>query len=214
MSLLAAALALAGLAAPPARQEPAAAAPPVTVRAELLPGELAVGRTAEVLVSIELAEGVSLAAAGMPGPLLQLDVPPSVRLAGPVLETYAELSRNEFVQEPFERVLRELPARVAFELVGEPAPDETLGLNLVGYARLADGRAVFVRRRLELPLEAGAAALEVPAARSDWGADPALLQLGDRAPDVALPRADGSELRLSSLMGEGRLLVVTYRAHW
>ena len=201
----------------------AVAAPPTPVdnpadavraSANLLASELTVGQRYEIAVELELEDGTSLSDAGVPAPFLQLDVPAGVELEGKVLDSYRDLARNGFVNAPYERMLSELPAKIAFTLTDTPAKDATIGMNIVGYVTNAAGEQGFLRRRLELPLEAGAAALEVPATRSTWGKDETRLQIGQSVKELVLPRADGSELALSSLLGEKNLLLVTYRAHW
>ena len=57
-------------------------------------------------------------------------------------------------------------------------------------------------------------AVEVPATTSKWGVDEKLLQIGDKATDFVLPRADGSEVALEPYLGEKNIIVTTYRAHW
>ena len=194
---------------PPAPlDEPELAAAPrladsIRISAHLMTAELEVG----------LIEGVSISDAGIPAPLLQIDLPPSIELEGKVLETYDELAANGFLNAPFERVLEEVPATVRFKLKSEPKANETIGLNITGYVTGKDGAKGFLRRRLELPLEAESSALEVDARKSTWGINRELLQIGDRAPDFTLPRADGSELSLSHYLGQSKILVSTYRAH-
>ena len=192
----------------------------VHVRAFLTPPagteRLEVGRPLALRVEVT-AEAAAFDASGLPAPLLQLDVPDAVRLAGPVVTSHRELSRNGFVDAPWEVLLEGGSADVAFELTAEPAAGATIGLNVLLYARTKEGEHAFVRKRLELPLSADephAAALEVPATKSDWGANEELLQIGDRVADLALPRADGSEFALSHHLGERNLIVTTYRAHW
>lgn len=176
---------------------------------------LEVGEPREFVLELDLGEGVSLSEAGIPSPILQIEVPPSVKLGGRYLRTYEELADNEFLNEPFERLLKGSRSTIAFELTREPGPDERLGLNVIGY-QTSDGgkRTSFLRRRLELPLTAGARALEVAATRSSWGADPDLLQIGDDAAEFVLPMADGVELALEEFLGEQNVLVTTYRAFW
>ena len=90
----------------------------------------------------------------------------------------------------------------------------TIGLNVTGYVSARDGRKGFLRRRLELPLVAGASALEVDSRKSTWGVDQSVLQIGDVAPDFRLPRADGSKVSLGRFRGKKNVVVTTYRAFW
>jgi len=188
---------------------------PVRVSARLDAERLEVGREHELVLELELAEGLDAGGAGLPGAIVQLDVPPSVELAGEPLTTHAELSKNQYLRAPYERLVEEFPVRIRFRLTSEPGDGERLGLNVVGYLRAGEGeRDGFLRRRLELPLEPGATGREVDPVDSSWGTEAAGLQIGDRATDFTIRRADGSELALSHFLGAKRILVTTYRAHW
>lgn len=199
--------------APPPAEASSAADPLSAVRVTArLEGTLAVGAEARIVIDLDLGQA-SAAEAGIPAPILQLDVPPSVQLAGRELTDLKELARNQFMSEPYERLLQELPATVAFTLLSAPATDATIGINVIGYLRTEDGD-VFLRRRLELPLRAGAAAEPGSADDSSWGRDDALLAIGDRAALFDLPRADGSRVALEQYLGDKNIVVTTYRAHW
>ena len=191
--------------------------PAVRVAASLPAESLEVSGRYSIVVEVEMPEGASSVATGWradpPAPFLQIDVPPSIRLVGEPLTTYAELASNEFVAEPFERLLRELPARVEFELIAEPGADEVIGLNLIGYIR-SEEEEMFMRRRLELPVRAKAVAEEVSATDSSWSCDERLLQIGDDAAPFVLPLGDGTEVALADFIGEKNIIVTTYRAHW
>lgn len=187
----------------------------VRISARLESESLAPGTEAAFVLTLELAEGVSGSDSGVPAPLIQLDVPPSVKLEGEVSSSYRALSRNEFLVEPFERLMPEPEARIAFELVGEPAAGDTIGISVVGYFATEPGEDdFFVRRRLELPLVAGAEASPGSAADSSWSAVEDVLQIGDELPSLVLSRADGTEHELTALAGDGPMIVTTYRAFW
>ena len=177
---------------------------------------LAVGDTAAFVVEVLFPDGATASESGAPAPFVQFDVPDSVKLGGRYLETYDELAANEFLQEPYERLLEEQPTLVPFTLVAEPEPGATIGINVVAYVRPegGDDGAFFLRRRLELPLEAGAMAEEGDPRDSSWGVDDTLLQIGDRAPSFELPMANGSTFSFASVLGKKRVLLTTYRAHW
>lgn len=194
-------------------QDGAIADDPIGITATLDATSLEVGNEYEFVVEV-FADDVSTSKAGIPAPFLQIDVPPSVKLTGKVLETYKELSKNEFLQAPYERLLKKLPARIGFQLVAPPKPDETIGLNVIAYIEGPEGERTFLRRRLELPLAPGATAVPGDANDSSWGKDEELLQIGDRAAPFELPRADGTLVALESLLGEKNLIVTTYRAYW
>ena len=88
---------------------------------------------------------------------------------------------------------------------------------MTGYASYTEDGEVhdfFYRKRLELPVKAGADAVEGDSTDSTWGADEELLDIGDKATPFVLPRADGSEFDLQSVLGRKNIIVTTYRAHW
>ena len=179
-------------------------------------GELAAGSQAAFLVDVHIPEELTASKAGAPAPFLQLDVPPSVRLGGRYLTTYKELSQNEFLMEPFERLLEQNLTELPFEIVSAPSDGETIGINVVAYVRpgVDAGGSFFLRRRFELPFEPNAEAVEVAPTTSSWGPDPSLLQLGARVDDLTLPDAGGTEISLGDYLGQKNLIVTTYRAHW
>jgi hypothetical protein len=166
-----------------------------------------------VTLTVEIEGPWSSSEAGIPRPILQIATPPSVTLAGKVLQTRQELARNEFLQAPFERLVEPGTTTVELTVTREPADDERIALNVITYLAAGDD-AWFVRRRVELPVRAGATAQSSDRAEaSGWGAGPGL-QIGDAAPDFELPRADGSTVRLSDLVARGNVVVTTYRAFW
>ncbi len=177
-------------------------------------GELAVGQEYEVQISLELADGWSIGA-GVPKPILQVEAPASVHLSGRYLTEYKELARNEFLQEPYERVIDPGNNSVRFTLESAPTAGETISLNVVAYVSETDEEdAFFLRRRVELPVRAGVSSSSTEQANvSDWGIDNTL-NIGDRAEGIVLPRADGSTLALDDYLGEQNILVTTYRAFW
>jgi len=190
-------------------------APPLRTAASMTRVPMAVGGEYTFTVEIDLDESWSASGAGVPSPLLQIDVPPSIELEGRVLDTYREQANNEFIVTPFERAVEVGATEIGFRLVGEPAPGETIGLSVVAYLADGEGGAEFLRQRIELPVEAGAAADgALWPDRSTWSALDDVLDIGDPLRDVALLRADGSTLRLSDLTGEGPLIITTYRAFW
>jgi hypothetical protein len=205
---------------PPREAEAADPLAGVRVSARLEAKTLEAGAEARLIIELDAGQA-AVDGAGIPAPILQLDVPPSVKLEGRHLKTFAELARNEFLQEPFERLVKEFPAEVRFKLESVPAEGETIGINLIGYLKTEAGDA-FLRRRLELPISAGlagAVARVVSPEDSTWGDratkdDDALLDIGDRAALFDLPRADGSRVRLEQFLGDKTIIVTTYRAHW
>ena len=184
----------------------------VRVSAYLDASELSVGSKYEIIVELEMADGVKSSNARI-APMLQIDVPEGVELEGRVVETYEELAGNEFLNEPFERMLGEFPAHVGFQLTEAPEKGRTIGLNVIGYFVDASGQHSFLRQRLELPLVAGAEAKTGEEA-STWGRNDTLLQIGQKASEFELPREDGSPVALSDYVGDKNIIVTTYRAFW
>lgn len=174
---------------------------------------LEVGGRYAIVVRPTFAAGLSSSSAGIPKPLLQIQVPSSAKLVGKVLKSRRELSRNEFLFAPYERVLDGQEVRIPFTIESPPAEGEAFGLNVLAYvADQATGDAWFFRRRLSLPLEAGADSTERDATESEWGAVETL-QIGDHAPNFSLPQADGKTVSLEDFRGKN-VVVTTYRAHW
>lgn len=186
----------------------------VHVSAQVDADALSVGSEYKIVFDAHFKDGWSGGMAGIPAPFLQIEVPTSVELTGRVLKTYKELSRNEFIEEPFERLVRETPLEIGFKVIKEPDANEPFGLNFVSYASPASGDdAYFVRRRLSLPIAPNASAELVEPTRSNWGPE-GLLQIGDKAAPFSLPRADGSKVSLGQYRGKKNVIVMTYRAHW
>lgn len=201
---------------PPATARGPADAVRVTARIAARDGveRLAVGEEHALVLEVDWA-GASAGESGVPAPILQIDVPPSVELVGEELTTYDQLKRNEFLMEPWERLVERFPATIRFRLVAEPAADETIGLVVLAYVSTEPGvDDAFLRRRVELPVQAGAVARPGDDADSSWGPDEELYAIGDRVEPFDLPRADGTRLDLSQRLGAGNVIVTTYRAHW
>jgi len=181
-----------------------------------MPARIEVGAEASIELEIEFAEAWSSSEAGIPEPLVQLEVPDSVELTGRRLTSYRELAGNEFLREPFERVVEPGRSSIGFRLVDEPGAGEVIGISVIAYVRAPDGEdAHFVRRRVDLPVRAGASgrAERAQAERSDWGVRD-VLQIGDKAAGFELPRADGSTLSLDEALAQGDVVITTYRAFW
>lgn len=194
----------------------AVAQPPedaVGVSARLDASELTVGKDYEITLDINLKDGWSISTAGIGGAILQIDVPRSIRLSGKVLKSRKELAENEYLAAPYERLLVEFPAHIAFTLKKEPKESDRIALNVLAYASTGSDEVYFVRKRLELALSPGATAVEVDASTSDWGRGDGL-QIGDRAKKFKLPQANGGKVKLKKLLGKSNIIVTTYRAHW
>ena len=175
---------------------------------------LEVGGEYEIRVEITPRTGWSSSDSGIPKPILQIKAPKAVELSGKRLTRQRDLARNEFLQAPFERLIDDGAARVAFKLRRAPKPDDVFAFNVLAYvSRNGDDDRWFVRKRFELPLRAGASATSVAVEPSDWGANREL-QLGDKAAMFSLPRADGKKVVLRKLLGKKNIVITTYRAFW
>lgn len=187
----------------------------LSISATLEADQLAVGSNYEIVLKVEIKEGWSAAAAGVPSPLVQIDVPPSVELSGKVLTSQRELSRNEFLEAPFERLLKSEEEHIGFSLVKAPGAKEQIGLNIMAYvSQDPTVDSFFIRRRFALDVKPRAQAVSVVAAQSDWGIDKHLLQIGDPAEDFSLPKAFDPPIGLGNYLGQKNIIVTTYRAHW
>jgi len=192
-----------------------AAGPPtdvISISARLEAGKLEVGQNYELSVDVKVKDGWSASQAGIPKPMVQIKFPDCAKTRDHVLSDYRELSRNEFLQKPYEQ-LASKTLRYEFALTRAPRADEHFALNVLAYVSDDAAGAWFVRRRYEIPLSAGAVAEQVAAADSSWGAG-GVLQIGDRAAPFELPRADASTVSLEYLLGKSNIIVTTYRAFW
>ena len=187
----------------------------VSISARLGADPVQVGPTLTATIVIELAEGVTATDSGIPGFILQLDPPQGVELSGKRITEFRQLSRNEFLMEPWERLVEETPLEVQFTLTEVPSKEATLGIILVGYVASDPGKNdAFLRRRLELPIVSGAPARKGDDLDSSWGPDETLLTIGSKAPAFQSPLLQGGQLDLADQLGTRPLLFTTYRAHW
>ena len=185
-----------------------------TVSARLDAESIAVGDKYEIVLEWHVAEGLSSDGAGIPAPILQIDVPRGVTLSGKVLKKHRELAQNEFLEAPFERLLKESPVRIEFKLRKELTADDRIGLNILAYVGSSEsGEASFVRRRLELEVAPNAEAKSAETTNSNWGTGKRL-HIGDKAAAFSLPQADGQKVALKDYLGKKNIIVTTYRAHW
>jgi len=172
------------------------------------------GATCTITVDVSFAKSFAGTRGGIPAPLLQIEVPACAQLEGEVLDTHEALKKNGFLQAPYERLIEDTPATIAFKLKSAPESDDAFYLNVIAYAARDDPEsAIFERQRLKLPLRDGARAESVDSTNSEWGvAD--VLQIGERADPFTLPSADGESVSLSDFAGKKNVIVTTYRAHW
>jgi hypothetical protein len=186
--------------------------------ARLVASELRVGEEYDIVVNLAIPEDLEIPAGERMKhlPMLQIDVPPSVELSGKVLSTHQELARNEFLMEPYERLITKDVSHVKFKVVKKPEASETIGLVVTAFLSSIDGnRSFFLRRRLALPLKPNAVAGTALAENSQWGIDKELLNIGDSAPGFSLPRVNGSgNVTIGSFLGKKNIIVTTYRASW
>ncbi len=184
------------------------------VKARLRTKKLESGKSYEFVVKTKLAKGLKTDGAGMPSPILQLDVPDCVKLEGDVLTDHRDLARNEFMHAPFEFLMKENIANIPFTLVSEPGPNDVIGISVVAYINGKDGNSkTFVRQRVNLPVAPKAKSKPADPAISSWGGDLGFLQIGDQATDFTLPRSDGSKVHLADFKGK-HVIITTYRAFW
>lgn len=177
------------------------------------------GEEFEAVVRFDLSGGLTAHDSGIPGFIVQLDAPPGVELIGERVLEFEALRDNEFLMEPWERLVEgeELVLPLRFS-----APGKTLGINVVGYVATSPGEDdTFVRMRLELPLTEGATTHIGDSSQSSWGPlenerlGPPTLQIGDPMPAISLPRLASDEpWSTESLLGTSPFLLVTYRGHW
>ena len=187
----------------------------LSISATLDADELSVGSHYEIVLKVEIKEGWSAASAGVPAPLVQIDVPPSVELSGKVLTAQRELSRNEFLQAPFERLLKNEEEHIGFSIVKAPGAKEQIVLNIMAYvSQDPTVDSFFIRRRFALDVKPRAQAVGVLGVKSNWGIDKHLLQIGDPAEDFSLPKAFDPPIGLGNYLGQKNIIVMTYRAHW
>jgi hypothetical protein len=162
---------------------------------------------------MELVGSWSASGAGIPEPLLQIDVPGCAQLEGEVIDDYRRLSKNEFLMAPYERRLEALPAKIPFLLKAAPGEDDVFVLNVIAYLHSDKHGDHFLRRRLELPVAPKAVAKEVEADKSSWEVS-GMLNIGDRADRFTIKRADGSKIKLGDYLRKKNVIVTTYRAFW
>ncbi len=185
----------------------AAAANPVEVKISLPSTALSVGQHYEVIVEHALIDGY---ANENIAPILQIDVPQSVTLDGEVLSSHKDLAKNEFLQAPFEVLLKDSSTTIGWTLTAPPTG--AFNFNVLAFVKGPEGSR-FVRQRFTLPLEPGATATVATTDSSAWGQD-TTLQIGDKVPAVAVTTAKGEEINLGTWLGQRPIIVSTYRAFW
>lgn len=189
-----------------------ATAPDLGATANIRARKLSPGR--EYVISLKLDIPKDTGDSGVPNPLLQLEVPDCVKLNGKHLTTYKELARNEFLQKPYEQVLKRPTNKIRFKLLKEPNTGDAINLNIIAYVSDSNGENMqFIRTRLTLPIAPGAVSTPADAPSSQWGTQD-LIQIGDEAPDFKLPSLTTGSTTLSKYRGKKNVIITTYRAHW
>lgn len=184
----------------------------VRISAEMGKRPLKVGGQSSFKVSATFAPELSATEAGIPHPIVQFDVPEGLELTGPKPKDFRAFAKDEFLSKPYEMLLERREQGVRFKIAKELPKDAAIGINLIAYVKNGDDTA-FVRRRVELPIVAGAVARPAQADTSKWG-DFQTLHIGDEAPDFSLPQHTGEKITLSDFRGKKNVVVTTYRAHW
>ncbi len=184
------------------------------VQAKIRAKKLEKGESYEIVVKAKLDRGLKADGAGMPNPILQVDVPSCIKLDGKVLTDHRELAKNEFLHAPYEVMMDKNVLTIPFTLVDEPGRDDVIGISVAAYVNSKDGsEKSFIRRRVHLPVAPKSKSEFADAADSSWGTDHNYLQIGDNAADFTLPKADGTKVSLADFKGK-HVIVTTYRAHW
>jgi len=197
------------------------------VRASIPETELVVGEASSFTLTIEAAGEIdqsfdyrreSSPTDKLQKPILQLEVPDAVE----ILDAYLPEDERKgmrawleyYLDKPYGRLITEKITEIPFKLVRVPREGETLGLNLITYVNGRDLQSArFIRRRIDLPLRAGAEAVGSEGRRSDWGRGNTI-QIGDRVADFELPVGDGTRLKLADHVGKTPIFILTYRADW
>lgn len=175
---------------------------------------LTVGEEYEVALTVQLGSDVSVDAAGIPQMLLQIDRPKCVRLLGKEVRTLEELTKNEFLEAPYERLIEAGETTIGFKLVREPKEGDAFALNILAYTGGENGEDHhFVRQRLTLPILPHSVGTMVSEPASNWGRNKTL-QIGKKATSFSLPTAAGETVSLRKYRGKKNVIVTTYRAHW
>ncbi|MFQ5489795.1 MAG: hypothetical protein ACE5GE_03640 [Phycisphaerae bacterium] len=186
----------------------------IEVSARIETDQLEVGTNFDIELTLETKSGFSATAAGLPAPILQIDLPNCVKLEGHEITDYRQLARNEFLHEPYERLVNDSPLIIPCKLLEKPQRKDHIALNILAYVSPGAGdQAHFVRQRHLLRVKPRAKARQRKAVNSDWGALD-VLQIGDTAPTFTLQSLTGSEVSLDSYLGKKNIIVTTYRAFW
>ncbi len=182
-----------------------------TVSARVDSATLTPGQLHEIVVSVAAPEGWTVMRTGGPPPIVQIKPPACAELFGKVLKDPAERSYKGYLYEPFERAISAGDSTIRFKLLTPPGDGDRFEMNVIGYAAPRDGGAIqFFRRRLVLPLAAGATATAADPAISSWSDEP-ILNIGDKLPAATLPIWGQGRKSLAEVHTGDWLVICTYR---
>jgi hypothetical protein len=185
----------------------------IEISAKIDAEQLNVGETYQITFDWDIVSDASVGQAGIPVPLIQIEVPTSVELVGRVLKEHKELAKNEFLYAPFERTLDSKSSKIDFKLVAVPADADRIAINFMAYVTLGDGTSRFVRKRLAVPVVAKGMGTEVEIGDASWSGNN-FVKIGDKVAGIALPQADGTQVDLGEMIGKSNIVLTTYRAFW
>ena len=185
----------------------------IEISAKIGAEQLNVGETYQLTLDWDVASDAAINKAGIPVPLIQIDVPESVELVGPVLKKHKELAKNEFLYAPFERALESKSSKIEFKLVAAPADTDRIAINFMAYVTMEDGTSRFVRKRVAVPVVAKGIGADVEIGDASWSGN-SLVKIGDKVKPISLPQADGSQVDLGQMIGKSNIVLTTYRAFW
>lgn len=185
----------------------------VSISAQISAEKLNVGATHRIVFDWKTDAGASVSEAGMPAPLIQIEVPKCVELVGEVLESHKALAKNEFLHAPFERALTSDSTTIDFKLLAKPRAGDQVAINFIAYAKSSDGTSEFIRKRIAIPVAPAAKGAEVEVGDAAWGKN-SFAKIGEKVKPITLPRADGSQLDLGDWIGKSNIIITTYRAYW
>ncbi len=175
--------------------------------------ELKVGQTYQLEFKWDVTSESAVDQAGVPVPLIQIDVPDSIELVGKELKEHKELSKNEFLYAPFERALESKTESIEFKLISAPAAGDHIAINFIAYSTAKDGTSQFIRKRLAVPVVAKAEGKEVEIGDAAWGRNN-FGKIGEQVKPISIPQADGTKVDLGDILGKSNLIITTYRAFW
>ncbi len=149
---------------------------------------------------------------GVPKAIVQLDTLPEIHVLGEEAETLDELLRTSFLNKPHELLVSETPVEVPLR---DLAPAERGGFefHVVSYARpvpSSTSKPRLFRQRYHVSWHDAARAIQIDSLSNSWNAG--RLAIGDEASTFELPSASGDPVTLEDLLGQGPVVLTTYRS--